>query len=253
MQDDTWIRTYGNKSFYHDSGTMRTDGVFEVGPSGNRFRVMPNGNVGVGITNPSEELDVNGQVQSRGIILLDGTYGGNSDFTALYREDIGNDNATVKFRIGDDILGSFQIGYTYWSTGEWVSRFYVNNNGNVGIGTTKPTHKLAVNGIIRAKEVIVETGWSDYVFEEDYVLAPLSEVEAHIEENGHLPGIPSASEIEANGAKLSELVTLQMAKIEELTLYLIEKEKQLDSANEIIERQSRQLASIFLRLEAIEN
>ncbi|MEO0901938.1 MAG: shufflon system plasmid conjugative transfer pilus tip adhesin PilV, partial [Bacteroidota bacterium] len=57
MQDNTWIRTYGNKSFYHNTGIMRTDGRFEVGPSGNRFTVGTNGRVGVGITNPAEEID----------------------------------------------------------------------------------------------------------------------------------------------------------------------------------------------------
>ena len=129
----------------------------------------------------------------------------------------------------------------------------IKHNGRVGIGTNDPTHKLSVNGTIRAKEIIVESGWSDYVFEDDYRLAPLSEVEAHIAAHGHLPGIPSATEIEQNGAKLSELVTLQMAKIEELTLHLIEKEKQLSSANERIEEQSAILSSVLTRLAEIES
>ena len=117
-----------------------------------------------------------------------------------------------------------------------------------------------VQGTIRAEEIIVESDWSDYVFEKDYVLAPLSEVEAHIEEKGHLPGIPSTSEIEANGAKLSELVTLQMAKIEELTLHLIEKEKIIEQQSadladlrRLNSEQSDQLTVIFQRLENLEN
>ena len=120
----------------------------------------------------------------------------------------------------------------------------IERTGNVGIGTTNPTHKLSVNGTIRAKEVIVESGWSDYVFEDDYRLAPLAEVEAHITAHGHLPGIPSATEIEQNGAKLSELVTLQMAKIEELTLHLIEKEKQLEAERHKNENQAADLADL---------
>ena len=135
------------------------------------------------------------------------------------------------------------------SSGDYSSDIYIDNDGKVGIGTTSPDHKLDVNGTIRAKEVIVESGWSDYVFEKDYKLAPLSEVEAHIEEKGHLPGIPSAADIEANGAKLSELVTLQMAKIEELTLHLIEKEKEISS---IRANHTRELSSILQRLEALE-
>ena len=116
----------------------------------------------------------------------------------------------------------------YLSSVDTTPDLTVDSLGNVGIGTTSPSHKLAVDGTIRAKELIVDTGWSDYVFEKDYNLASLSEVEAHIEENGHLPGIPSAAEIEAKGAKLSELVTLQMAKIEELTLHLIAQEKRIE-------------------------
>ena len=117
--------------------------------------------------------------------------------------------------------------------------------------------KMDVYGTLRAKEIIVETFGADYVFENDYNLASLSEVEAHIQENGHLPGIPSAKEMQQNGVKLSKLVTLQMAKIEELTLHLIEKEKLIEEqAAEIAEirrNHSQELSAIFDRLEALEN
>ncbi|MGB0373118.1 MAG: hypothetical protein ACPGN3_17455 [Opitutales bacterium] len=112
----------------------------------------------------------------------------------------------------------------------------------VGIRTGSPAYALDVVGTIRAEEVIVETGWSDYVFDKGYYLAPLSEVEAHINANGHLPGIPSAANIEANGAKLSELVTLQMAKIEELTLHLIEQQKRAQEQEARIQNLEQQLA-----------
>ncbi|MEO9849960.1 MAG: shufflon system plasmid conjugative transfer pilus tip adhesin PilV [Reichenbachiella sp.] len=67
MVDATWIRTYGNKSFYHNTGTMRTDGIFQVGPSGNRFLVGTNGNIGMGVTSPSDKLDINGTVRVRSL------------------------------------------------------------------------------------------------------------------------------------------------------------------------------------------
>ncbi len=100
-------------------------------------------------------------------------------------------------------------------------------DGNVGIGTTNPTNKLDVNGTIRAKEIIVETGWADHVFAPDYQLAPLSEVEAHIRANQRLPGIPSAAEIGETGVSLGQSQTMLLEKIEELTLYAIEKEKRV--------------------------
>jgi hypothetical protein len=101
-------------------------------------------------------------------------------------------------------------------------------SGNVGIGETNPQHKLAVNGTIKAKEIIVETtGWSDYVFASDYRLAPLSEVEAHIAEKKHLPGIPSAAEVAEKGVNVAQVQAALLAKVEELTLHLIAQEKAL--------------------------
>ena len=112
--------------------------------------------------------------------------------------------------------------------------------GNVGIGTSNPTQKLSVNGTIRAKEIRVETGWADYVFAPEYALRPLAEVETFVNENKHLPGIPSAADIQENGLAVGEVQTKMMEKIEELTLYLIELNKQntdLRQRLELIEKQ----------------
>lgn len=101
-----------------------------------------------------------------------------------------------------------------------------NKDGNVGIGTANTRNdRLAVNGQIRAKEVKVEvSNWPDYVFEEDYELPSLSELESFIRVNGHLPDIPSKAEVEAGGISLGAVNTQLLKKIEELTLYLIEKD-----------------------------
>lgn len=107
-------------------------------------------------------------------------------------------------------------------------RMVITSAGNVGIGTIAPSHPLSVNGSIRAKEVIVDTGWSDYVFAADYRLAPLSEVEAHIREKRHLPGIPSAAEVAQQGISVGDIQSRLLAKIEELTLHQIAQEKRLN-------------------------
>lgn len=111
----------------------------------------------------------------------------------------------------------------------WQSNNYYAA-GNVGIGTNfSNNYRLAVNGVIRAKEVIVESGWSDFVFEDDYYLPTLQEVEKYIEENGHLKDIPSAAEVQENGVGLAEISTKLLQKIEELTLYLIAINKRIEA------------------------
>jgi hypothetical protein len=119
-----------------------------------------------------------------------------------------------------------------------ASTFYTNTNfafmpasgtGNVGIGTTNPTNKLSVNGSIRSHEVIVElANWPDYVFSPSYKLPSLASVEQHIKEHSHLPNIPSAKTMEANGQSIGETQRLMMEKIEELTLYIIEQNKRIE-------------------------
>lgn len=108
-----------------------------------------------------------------------------------------------------------------------VPSLMTNESGNVGIGAAaSPEHKLSVNGKIRAQEIKVETAnWPDYVFKPAYKLPSLSETEKFIQENGHLPEVPKAEEVEANGIQLGEMNKILLKKIEELTLHLIENEK----------------------------
>lgn len=102
------------------------------------------------------------------------------------------------------------------------------SSGYIGIGTMPvSSYRLSVNGNIRAKEIIVESGWSDYVFEPGYFLAPLEEVEQFILLNGHLKDIPTQKQVSEEGIGLAEMNTLLLRKIEELTLYLIDADKRI--------------------------
>ncbi len=118
-------------------------------------------------------------------------------------------------------------------------KFIVNSgnsffDGNVGIGTESFVdandnleYKLSVEGKVRAHEIKVYTTWADYVFEDDYDLPSLEEVEEHIKTKGHLKDIPSAKEVDENGIEVGEMNKLLLQKIEELTLYVIEQNKEM--------------------------
>ena len=124
-----------------------------------------------------------------------------------------------------------------------------DDNGNVGIGTTTPDQKLAVNGSIRSKEVLVEaSGWPDFVFAKDYDLPTLTEVENHIHQKGHLQNIPSAKEVEENGMQLGEMNAKLLQKIEELTLYTIAQEKDIKRLKE----ENKFVRSLLGRLNELE-
>jgi hypothetical protein len=116
-------------------------------------------------------------------------------------------------------------------------KFIINCIGNVGIGTLNPTEKLSVNGNIKCKQVEVSlTGWSDFVFDEDYKLMPLEELDQYLKEHKHLPDVPSAEEVISNGNNLGEMDAILLQKIEELTLYVIELKKENEQLKQIISK-----------------
>jgi len=113
----------------------------------------------------------------------------------------------------------------------------VTSAGNVGIGTTNPQYKLAVNENIGAQDIIVtNTGSPDYVLRAGYRLRPLSEVGAYIRAHHHLPDIPSAAEVKQKGVSLGDMQAKLLAKIEELTLHMIQQDKENRELRERIAR-----------------
>jgi hypothetical protein len=185
--------------------------------SGNEIKTLSllNGNVGIGTNDPSES----GSVVSRLTIRQ------NEGWTGLA---VYNPTGGRRFA-----LNPTADGFTFYagSNSSWTRAIdVISSSGNVGIGEINPQHKLAVNGTIKAKEIIVETtGWSDYVFADDYKLASLDEVEAHIKTNKHLPGIPSAAQVAEKGVNLGDMQAALLAKIEEITLHQIAQQKELSA------------------------
>ncbi len=107
---------------------------------------------------------------------------------------------------------------------------YIYRNSKVSINTISDPgdYTLAVNGKIRAKEIKVDTDWADYVFDTDYRLKTLEEIESFIKENKHLPEIPTAQDVEKGGVDLGEMNMLLLKKVEELTLYIINQQKEIN-------------------------
>ncbi|SMC31366.1 hypothetical protein [Chryseobacterium sp. YR221] len=126
------------------------------------------------------------------------------------------------------------------------------NTGKVAVGTDQydndPNFIFYVKKGIKAEQVKVENpavnGWADYVFKKDYKLNTLEEVEKHISEKGHLPNIPSAKEVEKEGINLGEMDAKLLEKIEELTLYSIEQNKQIKSQEEQLKQQAEELKEL---------
>lgn len=206
------------------------------------------GNVGLGTSSPSHKLSIVGSTTTQNTDLIkigtvDSRYW---QFTAgKYAHSLYGDYALI---ISQPV--SLWPGDCGNCPGDLVlqpGRNTIIDVGNVGIGTSNPgSYKLAVNGAIRAKSIYVDnSAWADYVFEEDYKLMPLSELESFIEEHKHLPGISSADDVSNNGQNLGELQTKQMEKIEELTLYTLQQEKKITQ----LEKQNNDLQERLKRLE----
>ncbi len=228
-----------------------------------------NGKVGMGTTEPEYKLHLNSTKSSSQLGITGSEYGGM--LSALtYAPDNVSVGFDVAFSNGGWVAKHNSVAWLYkvdnrlrvqGSTGNTVGNAAVQNDlfsidlgtGNIGIGTTTPTEKLSVNGKIRAKEIKVETSnWPDYVFKGDYKPTSLQETEAFIKIHKHLPEIPSAKEAEEHGISLGEMNTKLLKKIEELTLHLIEQNKELKVQSQKLEEQEQKIEAQHKRLQQLE-
>ena len=245
-----WASTY--KTFALGvSGSGSDNGYFFIkdmhtshGGNGDSRLVIDNqGNIGIGTNSPSNKLEI---YRNTG-----------NETVAQFRTDDGTINiaaagSTTENPTYGNYISSRNANNTAYEdiglkTASGIPQLLVKTNGSVGIGINNTgTHKLAVEGSIGAREIKVEAGtWSDFVFSNDYELRTLEEVEQHINKNGHLPEIPSEMEVTENGINLGEMNAKLLQKIEELTLYLIEQNKQ----NQIQQAEIEVLKSKISQLE----
>lgn len=187
------------------------------------------GNVGIGITTPTEKLTVGGNIK-----LSNGIYWDWPNRIIEQYADPDGESRTIRFRNSMTAgYGNPKGGFDFADhIGNSVMRII---NNSVGIGTVNPgSFKLAVEGKIGAREVRVTNTnpWPDYVFLPRYDLLPLKQVETYIQQNGHLPDVPSEKEIHKEGYDLSKMDATLLKKIEELTLHMIELNKKVEQLTE---------------------
>ena len=226
-----------------------------LGYQGTGFTLTPSGNFGLGTTSPSSRLHVNGDALIEGDTRVDGR------FTASSRTCIGSDCQVLtigKAHTDGMNAGTAYLGFNAQASGTtWTSQsdgtdnggavIWANIFGDILFANIPSTNinssqtitedalrshinlRLGADGTLMAKEIKVTlTGWPDYVFDKGYNLMPLTETEQYIEANGHLPNVPSAAEVEADGMSVGEMNKVLLQKVEELTLYVIELQKQID-------------------------
>jgi hypothetical protein len=213
------------------------------------------GKIGIGTLAPVTPLDIAGNQTLRNYQNVRGA-GASIHFTSYGSEHKGPmirsylENAEGDNSVSRLVLSSYASGYQNELT---------LNNGRVGIGTMVPDATLMVKGTIHAQEVKVDLNvpGPDYVFEKAYALRPLSELQKFVKQNRHLPEVASANTMAKDGINIIELNMVMLKKIEELTLYLLEKDREIKKQRSVsrkqqllLERQQKQLTILSLQIKA---
>jgi hypothetical protein len=226
-------------------------------------------NVGIGTANPQTPLDVNGVIHTVGGVLsyaqdngllahLSGYFLGSSD---------GSSNIIVQGLAGNGVAfwvsaasQLLKIGGTGGSEPA-SGAINVDYLGHVGVGTTNTSGYLfavAGSAVFTQAVVKLQANWPDYVFHKNYILPSLESVAAYIKIHNHLPGIPSAAEIATNGLDLGANQAQLLEKIEQLTLYTIDLQKQAGQArieneklSSLLQAQNEKFASLQQQIDAL--
>ena len=241
------------------------------------FSECPQVLVGVGTANPTKQLDVVGEAKVSANLWAQGSISIGSDLNTFSKLSITNPNRTAAIQV--KTVGNTQpfqrlLFFEYnnadtkilevVNTTTGTTPFLLHANGAMDInnGTDRIFHlgtegslelksgglqtfKVETNGMIRGRRMKLDLNtWADYVFEPTYQLMPLSEVETFVKKEKHLPNVPSEQELKANGADVMEMNKILMEKVEELTLYLIQQNKNTEALKQELEALKAKLAEL---------
>jgi hypothetical protein len=238
--------------------------------AGSRLVINSAGNVGIGTTAPSSyfhggnnrvleisnpNTTVNSQAQ---LILSTASVAANTSAGAISwisKGSAGSQGLAYIAGVTKGDVTNNASGEVLFATADNnvpVERMRISSTGNLLIGQvtqTNPGYKLDVAGNVRANQIVVNSTGADFVFDKDYHLSSLSKVEKYITENHHLPEIISAEKMTSDGMDIGELNRKLLQKVEELTLYLISKEKRDDAQQKEIDQLKKRLATFTRRFQ----
>ncbi|MEO1254727.1 MAG: hypothetical protein AAFY41_07570, partial [Bacteroidota bacterium] len=243
---------YGGKSFKIDFYWSMWDG-----PDFDKYEAYTNGDyspeIKLGVENEKIVFWINEQGNSINKGFHIRAFSGRSN-NPIWFDNWSVQNATLadpENSLTVPLISGNQTELSYWQKNEENTLSYIEGNIGIGIADFSSDYKLAVNGKLLTEEVKVQLSenWPDFVFESNYDLLTLEEVEEHINENGHLPEIPSEVEVTEKGINLGEMDAKLLQKIEELTLYLIEQNKQNREQQERIEKLEKVNSELLKKLE----
>lgn len=195
-----------------------------------RFSIKRDGNIGINVPNPTDRLEVDGNIAMRSLGIFEfgkGVVGKEVNAGRVGYNAFGQEGLTF---VGG---GTTTTNRKVFFFAEGGASFSGNINAlttiSVGTPNVPAGYKVAVDGKIIAEELRIQnsTAWPDYVFEKEYDLMPLIDVEKYIAFKKHLPDVPSAKDVSIDGFAIGEMQKILLRKIEELTLYIIEQEKRI--------------------------